>query len=160
MSNSSMKKLSILISSFFFSGLVLAQQPAILKDDINKRIIISSASSSEESGDVMMSWTLGKSLHIFRVNDDDGEDYYPDFPRDILLYPNPATDHITIVVNDERRPRLHTILFDLTDRPLLKGVVLNARHDISLRSLPSAMYILRIYDDKDRVVKTFKILKN
>jgi aminopeptidase N len=73
----------------------------------------------------------------------------------IVVYPNPATDMITVVAHANVSGSTYT-LTDLLGKSVLTGKLATANSKISLNSLPVGMYLLKIGDQNKQ---TFKVLK-
>lgn len=73
----------------------------------------------------------------------------------IVIYPNPATELITVVANANVAGSAYTIT-DLLGKTVLTGKLVSGSSKIALNSLPVGMYILKIGEQN---TQTFKVLK-
>lgn len=73
----------------------------------------------------------------------------------MVIYPNPATDFITVVGHSSVSGSAY-ILTDLLGKPVLSGKLATGNSTIHLNSLPAGMYILSIGEQNKQ---TFKVLK-
>ncbi|MBN1599128.1 MAG: T9SS type A sorting domain-containing protein [Bacteroidales bacterium] len=73
--------------------------------------------------------------------------------------PNPTTDYLTLYTEDLNRLNLTYQLFDINGRILEDNKITRSETIIDMNQLVSATYFLKISDD-DKVIKTFKIVKN
>lgn len=74
-------------------------------------------------------------------------------------YPNPATDFLTLNVENYANENLSYQLFDIIGKLLENKKLTGNEITISMENLVSATYFLKVID-KNKVVKTFKIIKN
>jgi hypothetical protein len=73
------------------------------------------------------------------------------------LFPNPSFDFLNIRLV-EFREKLHFQLMDLNGRIISESKILELQSQINMQDLPSATYLLSIYEN-GKAVKTFKIVK-
>ena len=73
----------------------------------------------------------------------------------IIIYPNPATDLITVVANASLSGSSYTVT-DLLGKAVLSGKLATGSSRISISSLPVGMYLLKIGEQHPQ---TFKVLK-
>jgi len=83
--------------------------------------------------------------------------------RDINLictiYPNPATDLLTLKVENAADEKLYFQLYDIMGKLLVSKKLIDSKTTISMEDIPPAIYFLKVTDNQ-KVVKTFKIIKN
>lgn len=127
----------------------------------NIRLAVASSNSNFKTNS---SWIVGGSLFILseeisvnalaRVTEQiDG----------LKVYPNPTKDKLFIYYQntDHSRPSDFSVgLFDLNGRELLRRSKLNNRMEIDLLDLPSAVYLIKVFNSNDETLKTYKIIKN
>lgn len=77
----------------------------------------------------------------------------------LSVYPNPATDFLTLEVNDCDFPSLRFRLSDIQGKVLLEEEITQSRSDISMENLSATTYFLTVLG-RNGIVKTFKIIKN
>ncbi len=85
-------------------------------------------------------------------------------------YPNPATDFLKLKIENYEGQDLRYQLYDINGNLLLSNKVVASETNISMQTLLAATYFLRVYTvgrndrtgvtDKNKVIKTFKIIKN
>ena len=75
------------------------------------------------------------------------------------VYPNPATDLLTLVTENPNNKNLFYQLYDITGILLISKKLINIKTTIPMTNLPPATYLLKVTDNQ-KVVKTFKIIKN
>jgi hypothetical protein len=75
------------------------------------------------------------------------------------VYPNPASDFLTIKVENYDTERLSYKLFDATGKLLESRKVTGVETTISMANLLPNLYFLKIIDNQ-KEIKTFKIVKN
>ena len=83
--------------------------------------------------------------------------------RDINLictvYPNPTADFLTLEVDIAGNENLFFQLYDMLGKLLVSKKLIDKRTTISMSNLAPAIYFLKVTDNQ-KVVKTFKIIKN
>lgn len=75
------------------------------------------------------------------------------------VYPNPTTDFLTLEVDIADNENLFFQLYDMLGRLLVSKKLIDKRTTISMSNLAPATYFLKVIDNQ-KVVKTFKIIKN
>lgn len=74
-------------------------------------------------------------------------------------YPNPTTDFLTLNIENYNNENLSYQLFDISGKLLENKKLTSNETTISMTNLVSATYFLKVIDN-NKVVKTFKIIKN
>lgn len=74
-------------------------------------------------------------------------------------YPNPATDFVKLKIENYKTENLAYQLYDINGKLLKNKKVESNEMIISLENLVHAAYFLKV-TDKDKEIKTFKIIKN
>jgi hypothetical protein len=82
-----------------------------------------------------------------------------DISLEIVVYPNPATDFIQLKIENYEVPNLRYQLYDISGTLLQDNKVEGSETSIVMTNYMSATYFLKV-TDKNKVVKTFKIIKN
>lgn len=77
----------------------------------------------------------------------------------LIAYPNPATDNLTLKVDHYDEQNLSFQLFDLTGKLLQNEKVKGNETRINMLNYPSSIYFLKVFGNL-KEIKTFKILKN
>jgi|WetSurMetagenome_2_1015567.scaffolds.fasta_scaffold03008_6 hypothetical protein len=75
------------------------------------------------------------------------------------VYPNPITDFITLKVENYDNKDLHYQLFDINGNLLENKKIDGNEITIPMSNRSPSVYILKV-TDKNKMVKTFKIIKN
>jgi len=75
------------------------------------------------------------------------------------VYPNPATDLLTLEVEINDNENLFFQLYDMMGKLLISKQLIDIRTTIPMSTLAPATYFLKVTDNQE-VVKTFKIIKN
>ena len=75
------------------------------------------------------------------------------------VYPNPATDLLTLETENPNNKNLFYQLYDITGILLISKKLIDIKTTIPMTNLPPATYLLKVTDNQ-KVVKTFKIIKN
>lgn len=83
--------------------------------------------------------------------------------RDINLictvYPNPTTDFLILEVDIADNENLFFQLYDILGKLLVSKKLIDKKTTVSMSNLAPATYFLKVTDNQ-KVVKTFKIIKN
>lgn len=74
------------------------------------------------------------------------------------VYPNPAIDHIVLVLNNIIIQDLNYVIVDLTGRAIATGLIQQKQTTILFPSLTRGTYVLSVYQHS-RELKTFIIIK-
>ncbi len=78
---------------------------------------------------------------------------------EILAYPNPTTDFLTISVKNFELSLLSFQLYDLNGKLLKNKKITSDKTKITTNDLAPATYFLKVTDNK-KTIKSFKIIKN
>lgn len=73
-------------------------------------------------------------------------------------YPNPATDFIKLIIEDYEVQHIRYQIYNIKGSLLLSNKVEANETNISIQSLLPATYFLKV-TDRDKLIKTFKIIK-
>jgi Secretion system C-terminal sorting domain len=82
-----------------------------------------------------------------------------DISLEIMVYPNPATDFIKLKIKNYEIQNLRYKLYDINGSLLQDNKVEGNETSIILTNFISATYILKVTDN-NKIIKTFKIIKN
>jgi len=77
----------------------------------------------------------------------------------LLAYPNPATDYVTLKVENYKLENLTYQLFDNSGKLLLSQKVRSEETPILMETLANGSYLLKVSNNKAEL-KTLKIIKN
>lgn len=77
----------------------------------------------------------------------------------LSVFPNPTSNHLTLLVRDFNNEKLQFQLYDLSGRLLLSDRVSDTHTLIPTGSLPTGVYLLNVILD-NKTVQSFKIIKN
>lgn len=83
----------------------------------------------------------------------------PSIELELVAYPNPTTNFLTLKVGKGDHASLSFQLYDSLGRLIESRKVAHSRETIQMAHLPSAMYFLKVRNSNNDV-KTFKIIKN
>ncbi|MBT6438156.1 MAG: T9SS type A sorting domain-containing protein [Flavobacteriales bacterium] len=78
---------------------------------------------------------------------------------DLVAYPNPTNNAITLNVGNYNNEKLTYQLYDMQGKLLANKQVINSRTSIDLQDLPVSAYLLNVLDNNS-LIKTFSIIKN
>lgn len=139
----------------------VAQPNTDQKFNANTRLAVASSNGNTNTN---ASWVVGGSLFILseetipvpqmRVSENiDG----------LRVYPNPAKDRLFISYfssNESQKVQFKVRMFDLNGRILYQRILKNNRLEIDLISLPSDVYLIKVFNTQGNEIKTYKIVKN
>jgi hypothetical protein len=78
---------------------------------------------------------------------------------DVMIYPNPASDFLKLIVKESNYKKLACQFFDSNGRLLFASEIIDKETVIQTGELTPAEYYLKV-TDSDNEIKTFKIIKN
>ena len=78
----------------------------------------------------------------------------------LSLFPNPIVDNLTLQISDFNKEKLSYILFDTEGKLLTNGQVIAEQTQINTASLPPATYFIKVLNQENKQVESFKIIKN
>lgn len=112
------------------------------------------------AGDLYM-FTLD---HVYLDNialvETSGIESYSQITSDITVYPNPATDHVSILFeNLETASEPEYQIFDLFGRNLMNGKIMDEETSLNISHLANGIYLLKVVDG-NTTMGTAKIVKN
>lgn len=138
--------------------------------------ILSSAGSFYKPNDISISFTIGELVietigttdHTLTQGFQQGSWTISSiatnpFPViEIKVYPNPANDFIIIEWMDEQNAEFNIELYDLMGRKVIHKTAsaLQTQFELRIDNLTQSVYILRIRDTDNMVIKTFRIIKS
>jgi hypothetical protein len=78
----------------------------------------------------------------------------------LTAFPNPATDYVQLKISDYSIEDLTYQIFDTHGKLLDSRKIESAEETIMMKNYASATYFLKVIDQKNTNIKTFKIIKN
>ena len=78
----------------------------------------------------------------------------------LTAFPNPTTENLTLQISDYNKEKLSYQLFDMQGKQLSNGQILAQQTQINMNSLPTATYFINIVNQENKIVQSFKIIKN
>ena len=78
----------------------------------------------------------------------------------LSLFPNPIVDNLTLQISDFNKEKLSYLLFDTEGKLLTNGQVIAKLTQINTASLPPATYFIKVLNQENKQVESFKIIKN
>ena len=78
---------------------------------------------------------------------------------EMMVYPNPTTSFVNLKINNFDFQDLNYQLTDLNGREIANQKIAASETVIELQNLSNAIYLLNV-NDKNKTIKTFKIIKN
>ena len=77
----------------------------------------------------------------------------------MMVYPNPATNALSLQIKDYNLNEMKYELVDLNGRLIANNKIATETTTLQLNNFPAAIYILKVLEN-NQVIKTFKIIKN
>ena len=160
-----MKKLYLLLFLIsFFSLVVKAQQ---LSPEV-----ICSATGSVNNGNARIDWVIGETITDLVLNNDVSrltsgfaQPTYiitavkNNLSDNVKLYPNPTKDFLVIQSNNNVLKNMHFEMYDALGKKLNEGNIQDNTTNINCSQLLPAIYYLKLIDNSNQQVQTFKIIK-
>ncbi|MBL4861748.1 MAG: T9SS type A sorting domain-containing protein [Crocinitomicaceae bacterium] len=78
---------------------------------------------------------------------------------DLVAYPNPTSDALTLIIGKYDNEKLTYQLVDLNGKLLTNGQVVNQTTTINMQDYPVSTYLMQIQEN-NTLLKTFRIVKN
>jgi hypothetical protein len=82
-----------------------------------------------------------------------------DISLEVSVYPNPAQDYVILKIKNYEVENLKYQLYDINARLLQDNKIVGNETNIVMSNYQSATYFLKVTDN-NKVIKTFKIIKN
>jgi hypothetical protein len=134
--------------------------------------VVSSAGNFYSNTSGSISWTLGEiAIETLTTANNiltqgfqqsrltvTGIDDLPVLDFEIVVFPNPASDHLIIRTDKEQHKNLHYQLYDLSGKIILQNKILETETKIPVNHLKPAVYLLRIIEG-NRQMRAFKVVK-
>jgi hypothetical protein len=77
----------------------------------------------------------------------------------LSAFPNPTANNLTLQISDYNNEKLSYQLFDMQGKHLSKGQIVAQQTQINTSSLPSATYFIKVVNQENNQVQSFKIIK-
>ncbi|MES2593309.1 MAG: T9SS type A sorting domain-containing protein [Bacteroidota bacterium] len=78
----------------------------------------------------------------------------------ITLFPNLTSDFVTLSILNGSFEGMYYAFYDVQGKLIKKEKIMESQTSISVEDLASAIYLIKIYSDSDKKIKSFKIIKN
>jgi hypothetical protein len=78
----------------------------------------------------------------------------------IQLFPNPTADRLIIDIEEFNNEKIYCLLNDFSGKILFKKLVFENQTQVEMGQLPTGIYFLNIMNDKNKIIQSFKIIKN
>jgi hypothetical protein len=162
-----MKKLLLVVVACLFAVTAFSQSIS--------SSVVATAGGYSTAGGLSLSWTLGElatetltSTNLI-LTQGFQQGYYEitsiDDPLskliDLKVFPNPAVDYINILIEDVDVKNVKIELYNLEGKLIYNEQWENSgsAHQLQLNNFSSSQYILRIIDEQNGKVNSFKIIK-
>jgi hypothetical protein len=77
----------------------------------------------------------------------------------ISIFPNPTSNDITLRILDFKGEKLFYQLLDAQGNLTRQGQLMSRETQISTSTLPASLYLVHIVDEKNRGVRSYRIIK-
>lgn len=77
----------------------------------------------------------------------------------LTAFPNPTTENLTLQISDYNNEKLSYQLFDMQGKQLSKAQIVAQQTQINMNSLPTATYFVYVVNQENKIVQSFKIVK-
>ncbi len=78
----------------------------------------------------------------------------------LSIFPNPIVDNLTLQISDYNKEKLSYQLFDMQGKLLSNAQIIAQQTQIKTASLPPATYLIKVKNQENKHVQSFKIIKN
>ncbi len=78
----------------------------------------------------------------------------------LSVYPNPTQDIVYLEIKEFQNTRIQYQLYTIDGGLIEEKTALSSMNEINLLAFPSAAYVLRVTDEKNKIIKSYKISKN
>jgi hypothetical protein len=78
----------------------------------------------------------------------------------LSVFPNPIVDNLTLQISDYNNEKLSYQLFDMQGKLLSNAQIIAQQTQIKTASLPPATYFIKVLNQENKHVQSFKIIKN
>jgi len=157
-----MKNIHILLLAFL----------SIAYSELGAQEVISSSGNYLKKTNLSISWTLGETVCATGHNSDhiitqgfQQSKLQVTSIRDLTkqnvnfhVFPNPTRDKIIISIKGKKSP-FHLKLFNTNGELLLTKNNVTNETSLNMKNYKAAIYILRITDNRNNIIKMFKIVK-
>lgn len=82
------------------------------------------------------------------------------YELDVAIFPNPSTSFVNLQTKENTFSSLHYELYDLLGRLVESNKIISKKTIIDVGDLDNATYQLNILSSNQKILKTFKIIKN
>lgn len=77
----------------------------------------------------------------------------------ITIFPNPTAELLNLHIKNYNLDSLHYQLFDLNGRLILSDRIYSETSSFSMQYFPSAIYVLKVLTNGNKLIKSFNIIK-
>lgn len=88
-----------------------------------------------------------------------GTDDFPNIILQAIVYPNPTSSNINLIIENYSIDNLHYNLYDIQGRSIANQKITQQETNITMENLQNTNYFLQVFDN-NKTLKTFKIIKN
>lgn len=78
----------------------------------------------------------------------------------LSVFPNPTVDNLTLQISDYNNENLSYQLYDIQGKLVNKGQIITKQTQIKTASLPPDTYFIKVLNQENKHVQSFKIIKN
>jgi Secretion system C-terminal sorting domain len=141
---------------------------------INAQEAVLTSGGNASSGSGSISYSVGQIVYTYATSSSGsispgvqqafeiftlGTNDFPEITLQISVYPNPTKTNATLNIANYNAENISYELFDLSGKQIVSQKITSTATQIPMEELSSAIYFLKILD-QNKVLKTFKIIKN
>ena len=78
----------------------------------------------------------------------------------LTTFPNPTRENLTLQISGYNNEKISYQLLDMQGKLLNNGQITSQQTQINMNSLPSATYFINVVNQENKIVQSFKIIKN
>ncbi len=79
---------------------------------------------------------------------------------ELMAYPNPTSDNLFLQIGNFNNEKLSYQIFDTQGKLLSNGKIKFPLTQVNMNNLPSAIYFIKVVNEDNKNVQSFKIIKN
>lgn len=133
--------------------------------------LLTAAGESFQSENIHLDWSLGEVMvesfstagttltQGFHQAEIDLVTGFEDQLISISIYPNPASESVSLKTDYHKYPELRTTIHDLSGKTVLESTINGTRNLIDISTLKEGVYYIKIYGN-GAILKSSKLIKN
>lgn len=78
----------------------------------------------------------------------------------LTTFPNPTIDNLTLQISEYSNKTWSYTLLDMQGKQVRRGQLAAQQTQVNMRTLPKATYFIHVMNQENKIVESFKIIKN